>query len=276
MATTFIKSVGNGENVICLHSSMSSSRQWQDLMQRLQHSFRVIALDLHGYGAGPDWAVGAVPTLGQEVELLAGLINELDGPIHLVGHSYGGAVAIKAAQTYGDRISSLTLYEPVIFSVLLPVESKHPASVEVKNLIEDVQRNYRRGDLFPAAQRFIDYWSGAGSWAALPLRKQFSLAAKVPTVLANFEAVLSDTGLIEGLDDLQLPTLYLSGNESPASVKAITGLMKYKLRNAIRHRFAGMGHMGPITHAEIVNACIERFIRRQTAVDRQKRYALAA
>ena len=149
MATTFIKSVGNGENVICLHSSMSSSQQWQDLMQSLQHRYRVIAPDLHGYGCGPDWATGSAPTLEREVELLADLFAELDGPMHLVGHSYGGAVAIKAAQIYGKRISSLSLYEPVIFSALLKISPRQPASIEVIHLIEDVQRNYRRGDLFP-------------------------------------------------------------------------------------------------------------------------------
>jgi len=265
-----------GDNVICLHSSMSSSRQWDSLMKRLQHRYRVTALDLHGYGNGAELTAEAALSLGREVEILGQLVDEMDGPIHLVGHSYGGAVAIKAAQTYGQRVRSLTLYEPVFFAALFANSANQPASVEVSRLIEDMQNDYRCGDLFHAAQRFIDYWSGPGTWGDIPVQKKRGLSEKIPLVLGNFEALVSEPDALAGLTRIQIPTLYLSGQESPASVQVISELLIQNLPQVDAHQFPGLGHMGPITHSETVNDRIEGHIRRQTASGQQQGYALAA
>jgi pimeloyl-ACP methyl ester carboxylesterase len=255
---------------------MSSSRQWEGLMKRLQHSYRVTALDLHGYGHGPELAAGTAFSLDQEIEILADVVAQMDGPIHLVGHSYGGAVAIKAAQVYGERVRSLILYEPVVFSALFAVSADQPASVEVSRLIEDIQADYRCGDLFHAAQRFIDYWSGPGTWENIPLQKKLGLSEKIPVVLANFEALVSDPNALAGMASIQVPTLYLSGRESPASVQIISELLIQRLPCVDAHQFPSLGHMGPITHSEIVSDRIEGFIQRQTATNPQHGYAQAA
>ena len=245
-------------------------------MNRLQDSYRVTAVDLHGYGHGSELTAGTACSLDREVETLADMVNEVNGPIHLVGHSYGGAVAIKAAQTLGRRVSSLTLYEPVVFAALFAVSANQPASVEISRLIEDIQSDYRCGDLFHAAQRFIDYWSGPGTWENIPFQKKLGLSEKIPVVLKNFEALVSEPNALEGIASIQVPTLYLSGRESPASVQVISELLIQKLPCVDVHQFPGLGHMGPITHSEIVNDRIEGFIQRQTATGQQKGYPLAA
>jgi pimeloyl-ACP methyl ester carboxylesterase len=274
-ATTPQPALG-GNNVICLHSSMSTSRQWRGLVERLRHSYRVDAIDLHGYGDGPAYSGVSPLSLQREVSLLAQLVEELDGPIHLVGHSYGGAVAIKAAQTFGRRINSLTLYEPVIFAALFSSMPTPAAASEVTLLIEKMQTDYRAGGLFRAAQRFIDYWSGPGAWEAMPFDTQLRLSKKVPVVLGNFEALVSEPDALAGLARLQIPTLYLSGSESPASVRAISDLLQRELPHAVRQRFDGMGHMGPITHGDTVNASIETFINHRAAMNHPGPYARAA
>jgi pimeloyl-ACP methyl ester carboxylesterase len=236
----------------------------------------VIALDLHGYGNGPEWVGGAAFSLDREVALLDDLVDTLDGRVHLVGHSYGGAVAIAAAQTFGRRIASLTVYEPVIFSALFARTADRAATLEVCCLIAEIQRAYLCGDLFAAARRFIDYWSGAGAWDAIPLEKKHALSQKMPAVLANFEALVSAPDLLAGLADLRMPTLCLSGRESPASVNAISGLLKRELPHASAHRFPYMGHMGPITQADIVNQQIAAFIQREAGALNRKGYPQAA
>jgi pimeloyl-ACP methyl ester carboxylesterase len=276
MNATIIHSADKGDQVICLHSSMSSSRQWDGLMKRLQHSYRVTALNLHGYGHGSELTAGTACSLDQEVEALADMIDETDGPIHLVGHSYGGAVAIKAAQTLGRRVRSLTLYEPVVFAALFAVSADQPASVEISRLIADIQSDYRSGNLFHAAQRFIDYWSGPGTWGNIPFHKKLGLSEKIPVVLENFETLLSEPNALAGMASIQVPTLYLSGRESPASVQIISELLIQRLPCVDAHQFPSLGHMGPITHREIVSDRIEGFIQRQTATNPQHGYAQAA
>jgi len=276
MAHSFPRSADTGDTVICLHSSMSSSRQWDGLVTRMHPHFRVIALDLHGYGSGPRWAGGPAFGLDREVALLDGVIDALHGPVHLVGHSYGGAVAIAAARAFGLRIASLTVYEPVIFAALFTRADARAAALEVCRLVADIQRAYLREDLFAAARRFIDYWSGPGTWDSIPCVKQDALAQQVPTVLANFEALLSAPDLLAGLAELRLPTLCVSGRDSPAPVNAIGELLQRELPHAATQRFPGMGHMGPITHAGIVNDRIAEFIRSQAGGLERKGYAQAA
>src|SRR6185503_3141479 len=56
--------------------------------------------------------------LGQEAALVRALLDRYDGPAHLVGHSYGGAVALNVAHSRGAMLRSLTLIEPVAFHLL--------------------------------------------------------------------------------------------------------------------------------------------------------------
>src|SRR5258708_33794417 len=80
----------------------------------------MIGADISGYGDNPGPLI--LPTsLAEEVELLGDRLREANGPIHLVGHSYGGAVAFKIAtdSPFASRVRSLTLIEPVLPTILL-------------------------------------------------------------------------------------------------------------------------------------------------------------
>src|SRR5688572_18112304 len=102
--------------VVCVHCSASSSRQWRPLVERRAARRRVLTVDLYGYGASPPWPVGRGLTLLDEAGLLAPLYEVAGGPVDLVGHSYGGAVALRAALADPSRVRSLVLFEPVLFN----------------------------------------------------------------------------------------------------------------------------------------------------------------
>ena len=104
---------------VALHCSLGSGRQWTKLIAELGDSCRVIAPDISGYGSGP--APENPPlTLAEEVERLGTAIGGVEGPLHLVGHSYGGAIAFKiaTASRFAGRVRSLTLIEPVLPTLL--------------------------------------------------------------------------------------------------------------------------------------------------------------
>ena len=116
--TPFVREAGNGPVIVCLHANASTSGQWRPLMERLSPTHRVVTPDLYGAGQSPDWPSRSVITLNDEVDLIEPLITEHDAPLTLVGHSYGGAVALKAALRHRERVSALVLYEPTLFSVV--------------------------------------------------------------------------------------------------------------------------------------------------------------
>ena len=78
----------------------------------------MIAPDLLGSGANPPWPDEKLFDLSEDVDAIEALVERLGEPVHLVGHSYGGLLALKLARRDPSRIRSLTAYDPVAFGVL--------------------------------------------------------------------------------------------------------------------------------------------------------------
>ena len=116
MAKAYFREAGSGPAVLCLHCSASSSGQWRPLMERLAGRYRVIAPDLYGCGKSPAWPGERPMWIDDQIELLASAFERAGERFHLIGHSYGGAIALKAALSLRPRLASLVLYEPVLFS----------------------------------------------------------------------------------------------------------------------------------------------------------------
>jgi pimeloyl-ACP methyl ester carboxylesterase len=172
--------------VVLLHSSMSSKSQWRGLADALRCTARVIAPDLLGYGAAPMPADGAAFTLDHEVERLLALLQQrgVQGPLHLVGHSYGGAVALRLAPALGRRLQGLTLYEPTAFHA---VPAPHARQLdEVRAVAAALQLAGDGVQAAAAVERFIDFWNEPGSYAALPPARQAGFVALAPKVRLDF------------------------------------------------------------------------------------------
>ena len=93
--------------------------------------FEVVAIDLYGYGQSPDWGPNGILTLNDEVDLIAPVIDAIDRPFHIVGHSFGGCVALSLALRYPEQVRSVTVYEPVLFSLLFDRVPSRPGSDEI-------------------------------------------------------------------------------------------------------------------------------------------------
>lgn len=259
-ATPHFREAGAGPAVVCLHASASSSAQWRPLTERLAPRFRVIAVDLHGSGRTPAWPGDRRMRLDDEVALLEPVFRAAGDRFHLVGHSYGGAVALKAAFLGRSRVLSLALYEPVLFSVLVADAPESHAAREIRAVRDDTMRLTDQGDLHAAAARFIDYWLGAGAWAAVPDDRKPALAAAMGSVKPQWHAAFGEHTPLHAFAALDMPTLLMTGSESAASARAVARLLKCMLPGVRDEEFDGVGHMGPVTHPNRVNPLIERFL----------------
>jgi pimeloyl-ACP methyl ester carboxylesterase len=149
--------------VLCFHSSTASGAQWAPLGAVLGTAYAVVAPDLYGYGDAPDWHGARPLELADEARRFDTLIAAAPAGVHLVGHSYGGAVALRAALRHPERVRSVTVYEPVLFGLLERVEPAGGALAESWAVARRVLERIAAGDRRKAAERFIDYWSGDGA-----------------------------------------------------------------------------------------------------------------
>ena len=256
----FFREAGAGPSVVCLHSSASSSGQWRALMDRLAGRFRVIAVDLYGSGKTVAWPQDQPMLLDDEIALLRSVFRAAGDRFHLIGHSYGGAIALKAALTHQDRLTSLVLYEPVLFSVLMANASQSDAAREIVAVRDDTIRLVDEGDLNASAERFVDYWTGDGAWAAIPEPRRPAIAEAIRAVKPEWHAVFHESTPLAAFAEINVPTLLLTGTSSKASALAVARLLTKVLPRVRVQEIEGVGHMAPVTHPERINPLIERFL----------------
>ena len=153
--------------MIGLHCSASSGRQWDAYSQLLPAGMRLIAPELMGYGPSERWPSGTPVDLEAEARRLAPLLFSAAGSVHLVGHSYGGAVALEMALRWPDRVKTLTLFEPVRFALLLADRDHEAIGQAIVSVGRRIGWHALSGRLEDAAALFVDYWSGPGAWDGL-------------------------------------------------------------------------------------------------------------
>jgi len=103
---------GNGDRtpILLLHGFAADSAGWAMLEGLLPPGHPVLKLDLPAHGRSPRQPVASFADLAQCARRAIDGLG--DGPLHLVGHSLGGAVAIALADTRPRRVASLTLIAP--------------------------------------------------------------------------------------------------------------------------------------------------------------------
>jgi len=246
--------LGYGEPVVLLHSSGSSAAQWRALGELLAPRYRVIAPDLYGYGGTAHWPGRGPFHLECEAQIVLALLARVGRRAHLVGHSYGGAVALHVAGLRGDLLRSVTLIEPVAFHLLRGTDTS--ALAEITEVAENVAHATARGEYLAGFGRFVDYWNGPEAWAEVPAEKRYSMAARLPKIALDFHATLNEPTRLEDFRSMAVPTLLLHGTRSPWPTRRICDLLERVLPDAQLKTIGGAGHMAPVTHRDHVNAMI--------------------
>ncbi|WP_280152000.1 alpha/beta hydrolase [Piscinibacter sp. XHJ-5] len=252
-------SVSTRPTLVLLHASGSSSRQWDLLSRALQATHEVHALDLHGHGRRPAWS-GSRPLSLHDDARLALEVLERAGGGHVVGHSYGGAVALHLAATHPSRVHSLALYEPAVFSLLAERAPGSAAAREIVAVAQQLRRLIAAGDLAEASEGFVDYWSGAGSWRRMGPEQQRAIAARIATTLAHFDTLIGEPLPGTAGRRLSMPVLVLHGTRTIATAHVLALLMRELLPQAAHEAIPGIGHMGPLTDPARVNERLLRFL----------------
>ncbi|WP_241484120.1 alpha/beta hydrolase [Ruegeria sp. ANG-R] len=243
--------------VFALHSSASNSGQWGQLAADLEGRFAVHAVDLPGYGHAP--LSGDASRKGAAVSAVAVIreIEALGRSVHLVGHSNGGGIAIKIALMRPDLVKSLTVYEPAAFHFL-----KNGNGVgqrlfrQIQLLSGVVTAAAADGDAAAGMRHFLDFWNQEGFWDSLPLSARHRFAGLISSVMSDFANGFAETWQLKDLSGLEIPSLVMTGLESPEIVQHVSVEIANALPNARIALLPELGHMAPVFQPEWINSRI--------------------
>ena len=247
--------------IIALHCSGGGRSAWGRLEQDLDGGFNVVVPDLVGCSAIGSRTRERAFTLSDEAAPMAKIIDAAHGPVHLVGHSYGGCVALRLACRRPARIASLSLYEPAVLHVLMTAgRDGEVALAGWRTVARDIGRHVLTGAVRRAAKRLVECWNGSGGWSALPRELRDDLAGDIPEACFAFSAQVRERPPLPVYARFGFPVLLMQGEYSSEPMQRITRQLGRAMPRARRRTVYGAGHMGPYTHQAVVSALITEHI----------------
>ena len=250
---------GTGSPVILIHSSVSGNQQWRSLTEALKDRYRVLAINLFGYGDTTPWPENTVQTLADHADLVLALCSISGDQLHMVGHSYGGAVALKAALRLGQKIAGLVLLEPNPF-YLLSQHKRKTAYEEAKTLRDHVKKYGAAGDWYKVAQRFADYWVGDGTWDSMSQKRRSAFLEAIPPNFYEWDGVMNETTTIDTWAALTEKTLVVYAADTKRPIREIVELFMEACPHWMFKEIPEGGHMAPLFQPNIVNPIIREFL----------------
>lgn len=251
-----VSETGEGEPLVLLHSGAGEARDWRRFKAELPAGYRCAALDFYGCGGTPSWPGPAALTIDDQAHLVATLARNLGVPVHLCGHSYGGAIALRLVVTRPELVRTLSLIEPQCYPLLR--ETGDPLFEECESGWTRFCAAVHAGEPERGWRQFIDYYSGDGFWDRLRPEVRKSFLATSP--IERWAVLFSNPTTLDDVRLVQVPTLVLCGETTTAPERRMCELIAGATPHAELGVLPAAGHMSPITHPKEVADRIARHI----------------
>ena len=243
---------GSGAAIVFLPPGASPAAAWRPVTDELKFRFKTIAVNPSGYADTESFHAEQPMSLDDEAKATLTVIAGVEQPVHLVGHSYGGAVALRLALMCPARFASLTLIEPAAYPLLEEVGEKALAAE-----IESVNRCYiervRVGEPESAFRSYFEYYNGTeGAWSRLPEDTRVRLLSIADTVATALVAVHASPTKPHDCAAISMPTMLVRGSQTDRVHSRVTQLLAEAIPEARLEIVNGAGHMLSLTHPTVV------------------------
>ena len=159
---------GAGPTVVLVPGSCSTGAAWRPVIAELGNGLRSVTTSLLGYGGTAERRTLRDADISREAEILEAVIRRAASPVHLVGHSFGGAVALTVALRKRVPVRSLVIIEAPL-PELLRHAGEHWHYRAFRDMTDAYFDAFRAGQTV-AIEAMIDFYGGAGTFAAWPER----------------------------------------------------------------------------------------------------------
>ena len=255
------RTTGSGTPVLMAHCSSDSHRQWM-FVDHLLPDHQLIAPDLIGYGGSDSWPTPGDMPFNADAQVIDSLIQQAGEPVHLIGHSYGGAMSLETIvlqlQQNRLQVKSLLLIEPIYFHLL-----KNSIYADQWQAVQAIGDScvacINAGDLAGAADIFMGFWIGDGQWQQMPEKHKQMIIPTMAKVGDEFRGLDRFTSTMSTFDALDIPVTVVRGQHSREPARAVAELLAHQISQAELLEIAGAGHMIPQTHPAEIGDIITAF-----------------
>jgi len=228
------RQAGAGPALVLVHGAVSDSRVWEPQFDRLAGQFSVVAWDAPGCGQSGDPPESF--RLAEYADVLAGLIEALGlGRVHVLGHSFGGALALELARRHAEAVATLILVGGYAgWAGSLP-------ATEVKRRLAfalDVADRLPGGfepDSMPGL--FSEKLSSEAAAALTTI-----MSESRPVATRAMAHALAEADLREALPSISVPTLLIHGDADTRSSRTVAEELRRRIPTSTLVVLRGLGH----------------------------------
>jgi len=171
VATSFdFEESGEGPAILFVPGSYATTSAWRGIQTALPRTYRCISTSLCGYGRTAETRSAADFGIEHNVAVVRAAARRAGGPVHLVGHSWGGLVALAALLEGGFEALSLTCFEANPWSPLAWA-GRQDLIDGMRRMAADFEAAVDRGEA-DACALVLDYWGQKGSFASMSPKAQ--------------------------------------------------------------------------------------------------------
>jgi pimeloyl-ACP methyl ester carboxylesterase len=254
---------GRGPTVVFAPGSCSTGAAWRPIISHCEARFRCVTTSLLGYGGTAERRTAADASIAHVAAALEAVIRRAGRPAHLVGHSFGGLVALAVALRRSVPLASLSILEAPAAQLLHEV-GEHAHYRAFRQMSDAYFAAFAAGKA-DAIASMIDFYGGAGTFAAWPERVR---AYAMQTTAVNLRDWASAYGFQLSpalLASLELPVLVIRGGSSHAAVRRANELLGRHCPGAALATVDGAAHFMITSHAREIAALLSEHICRASA-----------
>lgn len=243
---------GEGSPLVFVHGSFATTSTWRSMVDVLAAEHQCILFKLPGHCGTPDPADFHLPTIDTELKLLEAVIADVtDQPVHLIGHSYGGVVALALALKKSVPLRRLTLFEPVTTWVLEMADDQ--ATLKIVQQFLQKYRQEAKDGVPHAGGQVMDFWCDAEVFGALPAGLQEKLILLQDNNIRHWDICTRVSHKPQDLQAIEVSTSLVAGSSSSIVAHRILDVLERLLPNVERHEIQDANHLLVTTH---VGACL--------------------
>jgi len=247
---------GAGPTVVLVPGSCSTGAAWRPVMAAWGNRFRCVTTSLLGYGGTAERRTAGDADISHEAEVLESVIRKTCACVHLVGHSFGGLVALEVALRCRVPLASLVILEAPALGMLREW-GEHAHYHAFTQMAEAYFAAFDDGNA-EAIAAMIDFYGGAGTFASWSRNVR---AYALETTAVNMLDWASAYGFplsAAALASIDIPVLVMWGELSHPAVQRANALLAACIIGAVAIEIKAAAHFMIATHADAVSRLIAR------------------